>query len=354
MFKAILLALAACLQAHADDCTQPASTQEFVIRLGKIAAVIAKVHPQRLSQLHCIRRLGGCSNSHDAGVVDQTDIDLYDSRCRSETFYEGPGIELSELEPVCNIALGYLSQNKALFATLRTESGGNDAEALARMFTDPRLLDDGTVAGRMDAILEATQHGNIAAAHTGVEAGDEGFRGDREKNGKGFKDPHFNSRNQVGHFLTAVGLAYSPRRLEKKIAPTDLTLRSLLGVPASVKPEEVALRLIIGHEKAPDPEPNGIPTPTQYFGFKKQYELANEKDMNSFLRADEALGNGFIVNMDAAEAHLRKIEINPDWDGNSIQDLRLSLAGYHLGQKIRSGAFSSRHEIAEWIRKNLM
>lgn len=41
---------------------------------------------------------------------------------------------------------------------IRREADDDDVEALARMFTDEAICDDGTARGRLEVILEATEH----------------------------------------------------------------------------------------------------------------------------------------------------------------------------------------------------
>jgi hypothetical protein len=57
--------------------------------------------------------------------------------------------------------------------------------------------------------------------------------------------------------------------------------------------------------------------------------------------------------MSAAEAPLRRVAIDPNGRGNSIQDLRLRLVGWRLGQLISIGAFNDGAAVARWIRSNL-
>ena len=99
---------------------------------------------------------------------------------------------------------------------IRHELGGNDAEALARMFTDPDIADDGSLAGRVGAILRATEHHWFPRVHTFMDvpglyevrgASDHGFRAE-------FQDPWGCSRDQIGHFLTALGLVLHPESLQ--------------------------------------------------------------------------------------------------------------------------------------------
>jgi hypothetical protein len=50
---------------------------------------------------------------------------------------------------------------------------------------------------------------------------------------------------------------------------------------------------------------------------------------------------------------LGRIAVDPTQTGNSMQDLRLSLLGWRLGQMLRAGAFADRHAVADWMRRSL-
>ncbi|GAB3890220.1 hypothetical protein GCM10029964_061380 [Kibdelosporangium lantanae] len=57
--------------------------------------------------------------------------------------------------------------------------------------------------------------------------------------------------------------------------------------------------------------------------------------------------------MAAAEPELSHVAITFAQRGNSVQDLRLSLVGWRLGQLIRTDAFGNRHSVTAWLRTNL-
>jgi hypothetical protein len=156
---------------------------------------------------------------------------------------------------------------------------------------------------------------------------------------------------------------------------------------------EVALRLTIGHEKRADPlGAVGIFTNILLTGFiedlmpgpegetederderigravvaetrrqiaeviaafRAQFSAATDDDVAAWNEALAALGTGAAVNLSAAESPLRRIAIDPAQRGNSIQDLRLSLIGWRLGQMISAGQFADNSAVATWIRVNL-
>src|SRR5437660_360784 len=211
------------------------------------------------------------------------------------------------------------SANRARITAIREDSL-HDAEALASIFNDGVIIDDGSVAGRLRAILEATESRVVPGLQTGIEFHDNGFRGDRNPGGQGFKDPHLSSNNQVGHFLTAVGLSFNPTKLTERFF--FQSLRDWLGIPVSMTDNEAALRLVIGHELAPDPTMSGIAKASApgaatgpavggiagsvagtiaggavgagtviLNGFRTQFQQTTDDDLTAFRNALDALGS---------------------------------------------------------------
>jgi hypothetical protein len=249
------------------------------------------------------------------------------------------------------------------------------AQALAAMFESTDISDDGTVAGRLEAILAATE-GPFPGAHFAIPFDDSGFREE-------FQDPWPDSSNQVGHFLTAVNLSYNPAVVRG--------LRFLLDAPDSMPDEAVALRLVIGHEKAADPNeelfgkfcravkddatnPAIAPFKNPFLPekmsvwmctkklvldrFRLQFMSATGCDVDIFQQADDALGgsspSSTPLNLAAAKGTLSMINVDPNKYGNSYQDLVLSLYGWRLGKSIKGSEFRTNTEVADWIRANLM
>jgi hypothetical protein len=273
----------------------------------------------------------------------------------------------------------------------------SDAEALAQMFESPSIQDDRTPAGRLRAILVATEHPLIPGLQTGIAFHDRGFRAE-------FRDPWPSSDNQVGHFLTAVGLSFNPAKVGESFF--GARLRDWMRAPLAMSAEEVALRLTIGHEKRPDPSVGtvvagatgglgeiaipaalggiGIPAVLGGIGilapfvigpvdaleistgpvagaaravlnaFRVQFAACTQADIQVFRSAERALGTGRPLNIAAAQAMLRGIRVVPTMRGNSYEDLLLSLYGWRLGQDIRRNQFRTGAEVAAWIRSNLM
>lgn len=206
-----------------------------------------------------------------------------------------------------------VEKNRKRIIAIRKDSS-TDVEALARTFTDKQIVDNGTIAGRVNAIMAATEHTFIPGLQTGIEFGQTGFR-------KEFLDPWESSQNQVGHFLTAVRLGFDP----------DFASNFLfLAILDAWGDADIPLRLIIGHEKEPDPGIFNI-----FEGFKKQYKATTEEDIKNF-----KAGN------------LDKIKVGTG-KGNSMADLILSHKGWLLGRWIAKGQFKTKGEIADWIRHTL-
>jgi hypothetical protein len=191
------------------------------------------------------------------------------------------------------------------------------------MFVDAGIEDDGTPAGRLRALLAVTEHRYVPGLHQGLMIGLTGFR--RE-----FQDPWPTSTDQVGHFLTAVRLSFDARFLAFPLFGLALGAWGARDVP---------LRLIIGHEKKPDPPDAskiGIGTLLRALRhFRQQYQSTADEDVVNFQSG----------NLDAIDVG--------QGIGNSMADLRLSHKGWHFGKTIAAGQFQSGQQVAEWIRTEL-
>jgi hypothetical protein len=274
-------------------------------------------------------------------------------------------------------------------AVATTDPGTADVEALAQLFENPTIIDDGTVAGRLASVLGATESLVVPGLQTSVAFHDLGFRGDKLPQGAGYRDPWPSSDNQVGHFLTAVGLRFNPSKLQQ--VTIGRRLRDWLNVPAGMGDPEAVKRLVIGHELAPDPDPSSaaitaavttmaallpvattqpwmigvlMPAVTAAAGsaaaeilgaFQIQFQATTSDDVSHFDDALRKLGGGPTIDMAAAEVDLGPItaKIDTNGRGNSYQDLRLTLAGFGLADAISGGALSSGSDIASWVRGNL-
>ena len=286
-----------------------------------------------------------------------------------------------------------IARNQGTIRDIATEAS-SDLDALARLFEDDRIEDDGTVVGRATALFEATERRLIPGLQTAIPFSDTGFAGDRGRGGAGFRDPWPSSRNQVGHFLTAVRLSLAPDIVRRPIQLLG-SIRAIVGAPHEMGDSEVALRLTIGHEKAPDPR-NAGPAALRVLtsslavggvaaaanadrrviastsgialiaasawqarvilaGFRRQFSATSAMDLTAW---DEALRLGGPDTpfdrraVEGAESPLLAIVVG-DGVGNSIQDIRLSLVGWRLGGLIGDGAFADRRAIGPWLREAL-
>ena len=256
-----------------------------------------------------------------------------------------------------------MSANSSAIETIKNRAP-SDAEALAQIFTAATISDNGTPGGRLTAILAATESNVVPGLQTGIRFHDRGFRVD-------FRDPWPSSDNQVGHFLTAVGLSFNPAKVEQAFFARRL--RDWLGAPPTMGNEEVALRLTIGHEKAADPGLGTVAEGATGLGmlgglvgmaagagmevlnvFRTQFAACTSADILVFRDAERALGTGRPLNMAAAKPRLRGIRVTSSQRGNSYEDLLLSLYGWRLGQDIKLRRIASKADITAWLRGNLM
>jgi hypothetical protein len=245
-------------------------------------------------------------------------------------------------------------------------------EALAQLFIDPRMdmlpkwLVGDAVDKRLEFIFDFTDSSPTALIDTGVQFafdfGELGFceelqdaplydqlgwKYDAKKGGRS---------NQIGHFLTAARLGYDPSFLDNPVA------RWLLGIPKDEDTSIAAIKLIVGHELVGDPESD-----LNVEGYAQQYAAVTQKHIEWFLAAVEADRDGRIADREAfLEAIFSSVGYDPHnpfgdpeagipaWQqGNSMQDLRLSVKGYRFGQEVQDGRIGTRYEAADWLRREL-
>ena len=181
--------------------------------------------------------------------------------------------------------------------------------------------------------------------------------------------------NQVGHFLTAVRLGYDPTflvpllALEANLSVSVPQVHPLLPMDESI--EVTAKRLIVGHEKKGDPAPKGSEYADAVWTAGKiplQYRAAEPEDVNYFDLAvaadrdwradlrDYYLGKilGAMTTEDLADLRKRQ--------GNSMEDLRLSVKGWRLGRAVAGldgnaqppeKQLTTRLEVASWLRMHI-
>jgi hypothetical protein len=178
---------------------------------------------------------------------------------------------------------------KNVATSIKQALGGwddRDLEFLARLFEDNSISDTGTgneLANRLTTILAASSDGsNNGVTHfAGIYAGckDLGFRTE-------FKDPWPGlSDNQVGHFTTAVDMGFRPLQTFAAL-PWWARAAVFLGTSGDFQayaPEDICIRLIIGHEQVADNAPDAL---------KKQAKSADESEVALFSSLTAATTGG--------------------------------------------------------------
>ena len=259
--------------------------------------------------------------------------------------------------------------------------GPNRPETLARALEDGQIddlvkssvMDVGTrriwmtmtaAQSRLESILQATANPAVPGLQTGgaIKGWDDtGFRVE-------YQDPHPSSNNQVGHFLTAVALGTHPHSVRSSIGASwskgtgllrglggvlqrdpllrDLGVRDVVDPFGHYSDEEVAIRLMVGHEKVADPT-------TDPSVFLRQFAAATTADVAVFRSAERLLGGTLPLNTSAAAQALRGISVNDQQRGNSYQDLLLSLVGWRLGGDIAAQGLKDGAAVAGWLRSTL-
>jgi hypothetical protein len=220
------------------------------------------------------------------------------------------------------LGAGYYEHQQVL--TVYNQSS-SDAEFLANLFTADNLWGK-TPQGRLRAILEGTRSIPVLTGSDGLGY----FRGDFGESGfqEILQDGELydmywggGKSDQVGHFLTSVGLAFYYGK-------------------ASLYPS-------VGHEMLSDET-----------GIIKQIGAAiqDHGNIDLFLAAVGADARG---NTALRDQKLRAIlasgyaKDKSLYYGNSLQDLRLNVRGWRLAQLIKNGTLQTREEVATWIQENI-
>jgi hypothetical protein len=236
---------------------------------------------------------------------------------------------------------------KVVAADIKKELAGyddRDLEFLARLFEDDRIIDTGTgnvLANRLNTILAASSDGskNGVTHFAGIYAGvtDLGFR-------KAFKDPFpGKSDNQVGHFTTAVDMGFRPQRTFSILPKIVRDLIDDDTPTAFPKNEIICVRLIIGHEQVAD-NSNQVDV--------RQAASPTNDEIEQFFSAMVSVTASPNQDVNRSRARLLGIRIGTG-QGNSFQDLHLSLFGFKFGLMIRLGTITTRSDAALWIRTNI-
>ncbi|MCB1319267.1 MAG: hypothetical protein KDK34_03380 [Leptospiraceae bacterium] len=236
---------------------------------------------------------------------------------------------------------------KWLYArSLGAHPGRQDLEYLIALFESKLFGHDQDLMNKTHRLLNASRNRFVPFLYMGQTAGDAGFA-------EQFRDPHPDSSNQVGHFLTALALGFRPEvEIDRVIfiaspplAVALPSIRDVLGENRSTPLREIAARLIVGHEKEPDFDARN----RNPFSFHIQYRAATTEEIRSFFQAGDcmSLDPGC---WNAVCTCLEEIPIDVRKSGNSIQDMRLSLVGFWLGEQIRQGAITESATAARVLR----
>jgi hypothetical protein len=240
-------------------------------------------------------------------------------------------------------------ENKGQF--YRT-SAGNAVDFLALLFEDDDIDDSGSgneLQKRLNTILRASADpGQPGVTHfSGIFSNlkDRGFRPE-------FKDPWPSSANQCGHFTTAVHMGFDPLRTGRYVYDSVKSLAPrVAGILPAFPPltfplaENLCARLIVGHEQSTDA---GV----DYLVHYRQFLAATDSEIRTFLDAVAALPNDLKIDISKASSLISSIRIGTG-EGNSKQDLLLSLYGYKFGSRVRLGNLTTRADAGKWLRGNL-
>lgn len=253
------------------------------------------------------------------------------------------------------------------------ENGADNAEALARVFEDD-AVDEVPLRGsarpgggahasaateaqtRLESILAATSSGPGLHFATFGNWDHAGFK-------TRYRDPHPSSSRQVGHYLTAVHLGYAPEVLGEAVEArrgSMMLLHALGGLaglavywadPFRIRPENheeresLAIRLMVGHELTPDGGVAGEAR-TVWAGTMGDGEAVFRRALRELADLDD-------MDVPAAEAVLRAIPIDDTLEGNSRQDMILTLVGCRFGMAVRNGEIATRAAAAAFTRREL-
>jgi hypothetical protein len=92
-----------------------------------------------------------------------------------------------------------------------------------------------------------------------------------------------------------------------------------------------------------------------FITYRAQFGATTDDDLAAWQEALRISGKGRAFDwkaLEGASSPLHAIAV-ANGEGNSVQDLRLSLVGWRFGQLIGCGAFNRRQDAAAWIRRTL-
>jgi hypothetical protein len=127
-------------------------------------------------------------------------------------------------------------------------------------------------------------------------------------------------------------------------------IRVLAGAPRTMSDREVALRFTIGHEKAPDP---GRYDPWILLKLRRQFRSATDADVARFREALQRLRGRVRVEPMEIRRLVTRVAVG-EGEGNSLQDLTLSLAAFWFASLVREGTLRTRGDAAAWVQHHLV
>jgi RHS repeat-associated protein len=207
--------------------------------------------------------------------------------------------------------------------TLR-ETASSDVDALVTMFRTDKIAGD-TVLERFGRILHHTR--KIPGLYTGGGFGETGF--DQQfQDGYLYEQYWGGGTAQIGHFLTAAAFGSFATQFPRG--------------------EDFLVTLAAGHEIRGDQG-----APISWFW---QFLSVTPEAQQLFWQAIEADAAGDYALRD--EYLMQIFVIGDDYpiknrQGNSLEDLRLTVRGWRFGQMVANGEFASNEEAAQWLEENL-
>jgi len=234
---------------------------------------------------------------------------------------------------------------------VRKAHGPNYPELLARLFEDDHIDEYSLIPGpnrkgfkpseaskRLTTILSASRNKpgqHFAGIFTGWS--DLGFKAD-------FKDPHPHSRNQCGHFMTAVHLSFAPAILYRASALTHLH-----DLGSSSANRRAARRLAVGHEFVTD----GV-FMHPHMAYLKGYwhESTFKRAVSAMHQQRRSSATGW-ANVAAAKQILKDLPIDEKKAGNSHADMLLTAVGWYFGELIAAGQITQRDAAGAFVRDTL-
>lgn len=248
--------------------------------------------------------------------------------------------------------LDIATRGRQLAGDVRKVHGINYPELLARMLEDDQIKDQWNIpipkmpgykasdaSKRLLTLLSASQ-GPPGRHFMRLTKGwgDDGFKPD-------FKDPHPGSRNQCGHFLTAVHLSFTPGII------FDASTAAYVVCGANYWNSLRAARyLAVGHEFIPDD--GDFHNHRALFAGRKHELTFRDGVKAMYVPLGGSHGQAW-ANLDAAKKVLKQMPIDESQTGNSYADILLTAVGWLFSDLILSGEITTRAKAGDFVRQVL-